>query len=333
MTHQSVTAESPTADAFNSRNAAVAHSRRCLRCSKPLSRRARADAKYCSTACRIRHWHRRRRTARALTRKPKCSCGKRLAITRRADALYCSTRCRQHGYRQRRAAAATAMPRKAHQRVIRERLAAADPNGGRSLDISKATVRPITTAEAKAIIEQYEWLGTMPAVSRYCFGLFFDGRCGGAVVFGDEYGAKSRCLAALWLRRKTDRVVARGLRALGASAFGEQADPPLDGLAPAEICGRDGDGGRQRGRDRHDLSSGWIRFRGRCGAPQAAARLFGSTASTYPSGRPDGWPGRKGRARSHGSASMRSPFRGGRAISRFAAIATNASAIPARSPT
>ena len=189
MTHQSVTAESPTADAFNSRNAAVAHSRRCLRCSKPLSRRARADAKYCSTACRIRHWHRRRRTARALTRKPKCSCGKRLAITRRADALYCSTRCRQHGYRQRRAAAATAMPRKAHQRVIRERLAAADPNGGRSLDISKATVRPITTAEAKAIIEQYEWLGTMPAVSRYCFGLFFDGRCGGAVVFGDEYGA------------------------------------------------------------------------------------------------------------------------------------------------
>jgi hypothetical protein len=176
------------ADPFNIRHVAVARSRRCLRCSKPLSRRARADAKYCSTACRIRHWHRRRRTARALTRKFKCvACSKRLAITRRADALYCSTRCRQQSYRQRKAAAA-AMPRKAHQRIVRERLAAKD-TALPPADISTAEVRAITTAEARAIIEQYEWLGTMPAVSRYCFGLFFDGRCGGAVVYGDEYGA------------------------------------------------------------------------------------------------------------------------------------------------
>jgi hypothetical protein len=40
-------------------------------------------------------------------------------------------------------------------------------------------------AEAKAIIEQYEWLGTMSAASR-CYGIFFDGRCGGAVVFAAE---------------------------------------------------------------------------------------------------------------------------------------------------
>ena len=28
----------------------------------------------------------------------------------------------------------------------------------------------------------------MPAVSRYCFGIFFGDRLGGAVVYGDEYG-------------------------------------------------------------------------------------------------------------------------------------------------
>jgi hypothetical protein len=172
---------------FNSRRAAVAHSRRCWRCSKPLSRRARADAKYCSTACRIRHWHRRRRTARALTRNPKCAaCGKRLAITCRADALYCSTRCRQAAHRARKAAAATAMPRKAHQRIVRERLAAEDTGPPRDLDIGKAVVRPIARAEATAVIERYEWLGTMP-VSRFHFGIFFDGELGGAVVYGDEY--------------------------------------------------------------------------------------------------------------------------------------------------
>jgi hypothetical protein len=80
------------------------------------------------------------------------------------------------------------MPRKAHQRIVRERLAAED-TAPPPADISTAEVRAITMAEARAIIEQYEWLGTMPAVSRDCFGLFFDGRCGGAVVYGDEYGA------------------------------------------------------------------------------------------------------------------------------------------------
>jgi hypothetical protein len=191
MSVQYVTEKFPTdmtdAVPFNSRNGGVAHSRRCLCCSKPLSRRARVDAKYCSTACRIRHWHRRARTARALARKPKCAaCGKRLAITRRTDALYCSTHCRQAAHRARKAGAAAAMPRKAHQRVIRERLAAAD-TAPLAADISTAEVRTITLAEASTIIRQYEWLGSMPAVSRFCFGIFFGERCGGAVVYGDEY--------------------------------------------------------------------------------------------------------------------------------------------------
>jgi hypothetical protein len=173
-------------DPLHSRNGGVGRSRRCVRCSKPLPRRARSDAKYCTNECRVAHWHRRRRTARALTRKLKCeSCGERLAVTRRADAVYCSTVCRQEGYRRRKRKAAAAVPRKAHQRVIREQLAAAD-TAPKAADISKATVRPITMGEAKAVIMQYEWLGTMPACTLYSFGIFFGERCGGAVVYAAE---------------------------------------------------------------------------------------------------------------------------------------------------
>jgi hypothetical protein len=42
-------------------------------------------------------------------------------------------------------------------------------------------------AEARAIIERYEYLGTMPAVALYAFGIFFGDRCGGCVVYGPEY--------------------------------------------------------------------------------------------------------------------------------------------------
>jgi hypothetical protein len=82
---------------------------------------------------------------------------------------------------------AAAKPRKAHQRVVRERLAAEDEHGGNT-DIRVAEVRAITGAEAKTIIAKYEWLGTMPAVVCHCFGIFFEGRCGGAVVYGIESG-------------------------------------------------------------------------------------------------------------------------------------------------
>jgi hypothetical protein len=99
----------------------------------------------------------------------------------RAHARYCSPACRQKGYRGRKTSAGN--PPKAHQRVIRERLAATSTESV-ATDISTAEVRPITRADARTIVEQYE---AMPAVSRYCFGIFFDDRCGGAVVYGDEY--------------------------------------------------------------------------------------------------------------------------------------------------
>jgi hypothetical protein len=84
------------------------------------------------------------------------------------------------------------MPRKAHQRIMRERRAAEDRDLPRDVNIRTAEVRAITIAEATAIIQQYEWLGSMPAVSRYCFGIFFGGELGGAVVYGDEAGENLR---------------------------------------------------------------------------------------------------------------------------------------------
>jgi hypothetical protein len=159
--------------------------RRCLRCSQPLPKRARADTKYCSPRCRSAHWQRRGRTARALARRPRCrTCRQRIAIAARADMRFCSPRCRQRAYRGRKAAAP---PAKAHQRVIRERLAAADISQ-RTADIGTAQVRAISTKQAAAIISKYEWLGTMPPGIRHCYGIFFASELGGAVAFGVEYG-------------------------------------------------------------------------------------------------------------------------------------------------
>ena len=79
--------------------------RRCLACSRPLSKHARADAKYCSDACRTTHWHRRGRTAQALARKC-ATCHRRMPIERRGDARFCSAACRQRDYRKRKTAAA-----------------------------------------------------------------------------------------------------------------------------------------------------------------------------------------------------------------------------------
>jgi predicted nucleic acid-binding Zn ribbon protein len=158
--------------------------RLCLKCDNP--RQPRADAKFCSDACRHAHWRKRVRLERVLAQRRRCAiCRKALALTMRADAKVCSARCRQRAYYRRRNAAAPAA--KAHQRVIRERLAAASEPPP-ALDIGEASVRPITLAEASAVIEQYEYLGTMPAVARHAFGIFFEERLGGVAVYGDEYG-------------------------------------------------------------------------------------------------------------------------------------------------
>jgi len=54
-------------------------------------------------------------------------------------------------------------------------------------DFSTAEVREITYKEAKTVILQYEWLGTM-GTTRRCFGLFFAGELAGVECFGVTAG-------------------------------------------------------------------------------------------------------------------------------------------------
>jgi hypothetical protein len=56
------------------------------------------------------------------------------------------------------------------------------------LDIASAEVKPIGVKDARAVIEQYEWLGKMPAVAQFCFGIFFGEALAGVAVYGPEYG-------------------------------------------------------------------------------------------------------------------------------------------------
>ncbi len=74
---------------------------------------------------------------------------------------------------------------KAHQRRIRETLAEVEP--AFAADIETAVVKEFGVSEARTIIQKYEWLGTMPAFIVRCFGIFFNGICGGAVIYSTEY--------------------------------------------------------------------------------------------------------------------------------------------------
>lgn len=85
---------------------------------------------------------------------------------------------------------------KAWQRQIRERRAQQSPSENLfgawwedlDTDISKSTVQEITHRTASVIIEEYEWMGRMPAIVWFCYGIYFDGALGGAVVYSPEYG-------------------------------------------------------------------------------------------------------------------------------------------------
>lgn len=83
----------------------------------------------------------------------------------------------------------------AWQRQIRDRVAAQETDGdmfgdwwkGLDLDLSKTLIREINGATAKTFIEKYEWLGTMPAVVYFRFGLFFDNCLGAVAIYSPEY--------------------------------------------------------------------------------------------------------------------------------------------------
>lgn len=84
----------------------------------------------------------------------------------------------------------------AWQRQIREQRAAVEAAESLlgaywddlDLSIENARVMPIQNKQAATIIEQYEWMGRMPAIPLCSFGIYFDGILGGAVVYSPEYG-------------------------------------------------------------------------------------------------------------------------------------------------
>jgi len=79
----------------------------------------------------------------------------------------------------------------AHQFKIRKQKAVEESISpyweGLGLDLSKTIIKQVDYKVAEKIILEYEWLKCMPAIVKYCYGIFFDDVCGGVVVFSNEY--------------------------------------------------------------------------------------------------------------------------------------------------
>src|ERR1700730_10687346 len=80
---------------------------------------------------------------------------------------------------------------KAHQRVIRERIAEADPRP-QLVSLDGFRVRQITRDQAESVILKYEWLGTMNRPLA-CYGLFSPDSDAvlGVACFGKSGGSKA----------------------------------------------------------------------------------------------------------------------------------------------
>ena len=86
-------------------------------------------------------------------------------------------------------------PEKAHQRLIRERLALEpdpliDEKRALAASLKNAVVQEIRKSEAKTFIIQYEWLSNF-GTSDFTFGLYFGEYLAGAVCFGRTAGTKT----------------------------------------------------------------------------------------------------------------------------------------------
>lgn len=82
----------------------------------------------------------------------------------------------------------------AYQKIVRDKRAVSDKFNlfgeywtDINLNLNDTIVKEIDINTAKVVIEQYEWLGCMPAITLYCYGIYFDNICGGVVVFSPEY--------------------------------------------------------------------------------------------------------------------------------------------------
>jgi hypothetical protein len=132
--------------------------------------------------------------------KPCVMCGIAV-VPERSTRRFCDVACRMRSYRRRR----DGPLRRRLKPLAVAHQARLCP--GSDLDIATATVRPITYAQARDVIERNEWLGSMPALVTYSFGIFFGAKIAGAVCFGPEpgenlniwqrYGYQGRIIALL----------------------------------------------------------------------------------------------------------------------------------------
>jgi len=84
---------------------------------------------------------------------------------------------------------------KAHQRVMREHFAEVEGStdlfgdwwSGLDVSIDKAVIKAVPLSVASAMVKKYEWLKCMPAITKYCYGIFWENVCGGVVCFSPEY--------------------------------------------------------------------------------------------------------------------------------------------------
>lgn len=121
---------------------------------------------------------------------------------------------------------------KAHQRLIREEKEKTDLGGlfgYPDANIKNCLIKEISFQEAKKIIIDYEWLGTM-GTTQIHFGIYFDGVLAGAICFGffqamqgyanyvgDNYAKKgiqlSRGACAWWAHEHSaSKLIGYGLR-------------------------------------------------------------------------------------------------------------------------
>ena len=81
---------------------------------------------------------------------------------------------------------------KCHQKIVKDRAAAnnsgADMWGNwwedLDINIAAAELREVSISTASAIIGEYEYLGTMCNAPIRAYGIFWQGNCGGVIVFG-----------------------------------------------------------------------------------------------------------------------------------------------------
>lgn len=104
----------------------------------------------------------------------------------------------------------------AHQYKIRENKAKEIPNSlmgeywkDLDLDLKKAEVRRISKDQAKPVILEYEWLGTMSSTNQH-FGIFFDNVCGGVACYGNNCTANYNVPTQFGITMKEMWTLARG---------------------------------------------------------------------------------------------------------------------------